>query len=781
MPSQFFAAYEIIQSLENEVNDTEDKNTNDEKSWQAVLAPYGRGVKRILDVGWSNKSVDVPKDMNGEGCFKEFLTKLAKEPNKPKTSTAFVDDENWKKLLAFCKSEHYRAKNSAAHRRTVGGRKSKIHSLRADLVVGSETWKRTLLRTIKRYKTCVNQAILYAINNVPSVPGRSVFFIKKVPPSGKGKQRTGLTADKNFQALVMAACAIKSCQDAEFYFYEDGGRDENKAVTARRLHFDKKASSLIDMVRKWKDADAGDSGLSHFQDTPAMIDWILFEQQPLAVNRIVFVNERDLPEEYLKTRQDFVENKLRVYSLGERQKIDKIVSVSGCNEQVLRFIAEDSKADVIKDIEAYPAQFDIALRDFANTDTSGDGRKGKRILKVFISSTYADLAVERQRLVDSILPSFNKTRDDVILVPIDIRFPENFASPIRATTFCLKKIIEADIVIGVLGERYGSVPGRLYEEIFPPAGFDFTTSWGEDNKKLSITAAELLTAHHFNKPMVIFKKHMLERDPRVESLAQKLDVSVHNFQFISDLSNLVMESLVDLVEESLADNIGSINEDDLAFHGRHMVLNRAKNCVFEGQSTVIFGKKDAGKTCLLKYLRRKEIEKGRLTAWFDCNDTSTVEDILDCVREQLGIVVKPKEDHKLLESSLPFNATVFIDNAQHLETIDWANLSHKARFSVVFSLRTNNLTPSRMFRDTSRNFLHLKPLSSSEKKVIFNGFLGFEADRNVRKAVDSLEGSSNVAFLKMLAAGLRTFTNKIPIHHLPNTFDELGPFYSQNI
>ena len=61
MPSQFFAAYEIIQSLENEVNDTEDKNTNDEKSWQAVLAPYGRGVKRILDVGWSNKSVDFPK------------------------------------------------------------------------------------------------------------------------------------------------------------------------------------------------------------------------------------------------------------------------------------------------------------------------------------------------------------------------------------------------------------------------------------------------------------------------------------------------------------------------------------------------------------------------------------------------------------------------------------------------------------------------------------------------------------------------------------------------
>ncbi|CBY40214.1 unnamed protein product, partial [Oikopleura dioica] len=90
MPSQFFAAYEIIQSLENEVNDMEDEKTKEEISWQAVLAPYGRGVKRILDVGWSKKSVEVPTYVKNEEGFKEFLTKLAKEANKPKTNSAFV-------------------------------------------------------------------------------------------------------------------------------------------------------------------------------------------------------------------------------------------------------------------------------------------------------------------------------------------------------------------------------------------------------------------------------------------------------------------------------------------------------------------------------------------------------------------------------------------------------------------------------------------------------------------------------------------------------------------
>ena len=330
MPSQFFAAFDIIRALEDEVNEMEDQAARNERSWQDVLKPYGRGVKRVLDVGWKKKSLKVPsppESFEAKESFKEFLINLSKQPTKPVPKDDYLDDVNWKNLLAFCKAEHFRAKNLVNH---VNVKTSKLYHLKTDLAVGSLIWKKTLLGTIKKYRICLNQAILHSINNVPSVPGRTIFFIKKLKKDvlpGKDKKPTGLTADKNFQALVMAACAIKSCQDVDLYYYEaenhfDG--DHEDPVSVSRLHFDKKTSSLIDLVNKWKDRE---TTFARYKNMQTMIDWILFEKQPLTVNRLVFVNERDLPVEYLRTRTDFATNKLRVYSLGDRKGLIRAFNI----------------------------------------------------------------------------------------------------------------------------------------------------------------------------------------------------------------------------------------------------------------------------------------------------------------------------------------------------------------------------------------------------------------------------------------------------------------------
>ena len=107
---------------------------------------------------------------------------------------------------------------------------------------------------LKKFKATVNEAMVCAVHNVPPVPGTTVFLIRKSPQRDTPEQKKrGIGADLNVQALVLAATAMVSCQDAVFYFYEgDPSRPESSEAPLKyvELSLDRKVP-ILEMVKTW--------------------------------------------------------------------------------------------------------------------------------------------------------------------------------------------------------------------------------------------------------------------------------------------------------------------------------------------------------------------------------------------------------------------------------------------------------------------------------------------------------------------------------------------------
>jgi len=79
----------------------------------------------------------------------------------------------------------------------------------------------------------------------------------------------------------------------------------------------------------------------------------------------------------------------------------------------------------------------------------------QKIVRVFISSTFLDLLEERKQAVKAISelnPSYEIT--GIHLYPIDLR---TGARPDPPKEKCVKEVESSDILIGILGSRYGSI------------------------------------------------------------------------------------------------------------------------------------------------------------------------------------------------------------------------------------------------------------------------------------------------------------------------------------
>ena len=86
-------------------------------------------------------------------------------------------------------------------------------------------------------------------------------------------------------------------------------------------------------------------------------------------------------------------------------------------------------------------------------------------VRVFISSTFRDMNAERDHLVRVVFPELKErmTKRRLYLVDVDLRWgiTEEEAEHGKVLEVCLDEIERCrPFFIGILGERYGSVPGR---------------------------------------------------------------------------------------------------------------------------------------------------------------------------------------------------------------------------------------------------------------------------------------------------------------------------------
>lgn len=85
-----------------------------------------------------------------------------------------------------------------------------------------------------------------------------------------------------------------------------------------------------------------------------------------------------------------------------------------------------------------------------------------RAVRVFISSTFRDMHAERDVLVHSVFPELRRRAavHRLYLQEVELRWGVTEEESGRAAELCLSEVCRSQMMVGILGERYGLVPPR---------------------------------------------------------------------------------------------------------------------------------------------------------------------------------------------------------------------------------------------------------------------------------------------------------------------------------
>nr|XP_002753746.3 telomerase protein component 1 isoform X2 [Callithrix jacchus] len=151
------------------------------------------------------------------------------------------------------------------------------------------------------------------------------------------------------------------------------------------------------------------------------------------------------------------------------------VTLSGCTDGILKFIAEHGAShllehvgqmDKIFKIPPHPGKTGIQTLRPLEEDTPSPlapiSQQGWRSIRLFISSTFRDMHGERDLLLRSVLPALQARAapHHISLHGIDLRWgvTEEETRRNRQLEVCLGEVENAQLFVGILGSRYGYVP-----------------------------------------------------------------------------------------------------------------------------------------------------------------------------------------------------------------------------------------------------------------------------------------------------------------------------------
>ena len=173
---------------------------------------------------------------------------------------------------------------------------------------------------------------------------------------------------------------------------------------------------------------------------------------------------------------------------------------------------------------------------------SGPAEERDRVVRVFVSSTFRDMIEDRNELMSQVWPALRKLCRGraVEFVDVDLRWgiTEEMSQRQETVRHCLAEIKRCrPYFIGLLGERYGWVPGA---EAYPKALLDEENWLAGEVSKRSVTELEILHGV-LNDPDMAGRAFFYFRDRKyVESVPQdkKTDFTSENADAVDKLAKL---------------------------------------------------------------------------------------------------------------------------------------------------------------------------------------------------------------------------------------------------
>uniref|UniRef100_A0A1A8DN79 Telomerase-associated protein 1 n=3 Tax=Nothobranchius TaxID=28779 RepID=A0A1A8DN79_NOTKA len=149
---------------------------------------------------------------------------------------------------------------------------------------------------------------------------------------------------------------------------------------------------------------------------------------------------------------------------------ENCVTLSGFSEQMLRFVAERGSSRLLNHVEHLDKLYNIPPPEGAQEPQTSNKvvsvppspKLRWQGVRVFISSTFRDMHAERDVLVRSVFPELRRRAalHRLYLQEVELRWGVTEDESERATELCLSEVCRSQMLVGILGERYGQVPPR---------------------------------------------------------------------------------------------------------------------------------------------------------------------------------------------------------------------------------------------------------------------------------------------------------------------------------
>ncbi|XP_048211653.1 telomerase protein component 1 [Perognathus longimembris pacificus] len=153
----------------------------------------------------------------------------------------------------------------------------------------------------------------------------------------------------------------------------------------------------------------------------------------------------------------------------------KDVTLSGCTDGILKFIAEHGASHLLEHVDQMDRIFKIPpppgktqvltprpLEEDALSPMAPISHHGWHSIRIFISSTFRDMHGERDLLLRSVLPALQAQAapQHISLHAIDLRWgiTEEETRRNRQLEVCLGEVENSQLFVGILGSRYGHIP-----------------------------------------------------------------------------------------------------------------------------------------------------------------------------------------------------------------------------------------------------------------------------------------------------------------------------------
>jgi tetratricopeptide (TPR) repeat protein len=451
----------------------------------------------------------------------------------------------------------------------------------------------------------------------------------------------------------------------------------------------------------------------------------------------------------------------------------------------------------------------------------GEERHASRQIRVFLSSTFRDMQNERHLLLTQIFPELRRICRErgADLTEIDLRWgiTEEQSQAEAVVSLCLAEINRCrPYFIGILGERYGWIPGSFASELLK----DYP--WITQHQDRSVTEIEILhgVLNHperqinamffFRNPdylqqlspdeLTLFDAATPEDKRRMETLKQRIRQSgypVVEYTEPAEIGGLLREKFQRVIDERFPAEkkpsyLERVREDMEAFAasrmrvyiGRQEYFERMDQAVAEdGFPLVLLGESGSGKSALvanwMQRFRRQNPNVFLFVHFIGGTPESTdyhglLSRLLGELKQRMGMEDEIPSDPQKMAELLPNwlylagkkePIVLVLDALNQLEDKDKApDLGWLPRYIpngvtlIVSTLKGRSLEALRQ-RDWN-NILTVEPLSSQERERLIVEYLGRYGKALSRERIERLcatPQTMNPLYLRTLLEELRIF------------------------